>query len=130
MKTSSHIKISMLHLSILLTVYFVTSFKTLLLSHFRLPNHLHRQVFTGYWSLVIDTSNNASYNQVHWLVRTPNLSIKASNVLLLRPSWNNGSHSSSFISIINFPGDALMEWLPCCSGKVWKEIILFAQTFI
>ena len=30
--------------------------------------------------LVIDTSNNASYNQVHWLVRTPYLSIKASNV--------------------------------------------------
>ena len=29
--------------------------------------------------LVIDTSNNASYNQVHWLVRTPYLSIKASN---------------------------------------------------
>ena len=31
--------------------------------------------------LVIDTSNNASYNQVHWLVRTPYLSIKASNAL-------------------------------------------------
>ena len=30
--------------------------------------------------LVIDTSNNASYDQVHWLVRTPYLSIKASNV--------------------------------------------------
>ena len=29
--------------------------------------------------LVIDTPNNASYNQVHWLVRTPYLSIKASN---------------------------------------------------
>ena len=29
--------------------------------------------------LVIDTSNNASYNQVHWLARTPFLSIKASN---------------------------------------------------
>ena len=29
--------------------------------------------------LVIDTSNNASYNQVHWLIRTPYLSIKASN---------------------------------------------------
>ena len=28
---------------------------------------------------VIDTSNNASYNQVHWLVGTPYLSIKASN---------------------------------------------------
>ena len=32
-------------------------------------------------TLVIDTSNNASYNQVHWLVRTPYLSIKASNVV-------------------------------------------------
>ena len=29
--------------------------------------------------LVIDTSNNASYNQVHWLVGTPYLSIKAIN---------------------------------------------------
>ena len=29
--------------------------------------------------LVIDTSNNASYNQFHLLVRTPYLSIKASN---------------------------------------------------
>ena len=32
--------------------------------------------------LVIDTSNNASYNQVHWLVRTPYMSIKASNDLI------------------------------------------------
>ena len=32
--------------------------------------------------LVIDTCNNASYNQVHWLVRTQYLSIKASNGLL------------------------------------------------
>ena len=30
--------------------------------------------------LVIDTSNNVSYDQVHWLVRTPYLSIEASNV--------------------------------------------------
>ena len=29
--------------------------------------------------LVIDTPNNASYIQVHWLVRMPYLSIKASN---------------------------------------------------
>ena len=29
--------------------------------------------------LVIDTSNNASYNQVHWLVGTPYLAVKASN---------------------------------------------------
>ena len=34
--------------------------------------------------LVIDTSNNASYNQVHWLVGMPHLSIKASNVLKSR----------------------------------------------
>ena len=27
----------------------------------------------------IDTSNNASYNQVHWLVGTPYLAMKASN---------------------------------------------------
>ena len=31
--------------------------------------------------LVIDTSNNASYSPVHWLVGTPYLSIKASNVV-------------------------------------------------
>ena len=39
--------------------------------------------------LVIDTSNNASYNQVHWLVRTPYLSIKASNATwnLVLKSW-------------------------------------------
>ena len=35
--------------------------------------------------LFIDTSNKASYNQVHWLVRTPYLSIKASN------GWSNQS---------------------------------------
>ena len=36
--------------------------------------------------LVIDTSNNASYNQVHWLVRTPYLSIKSSNETAVTPS--------------------------------------------
>ena len=30
--------------------------------------------------MLIDTSDNTSYNQVHWLSRTPYLSIKASNV--------------------------------------------------
>ena len=30
----------------------------------------------------IDTSYNASHNQDHWLIRTPYLSIKASNVIL------------------------------------------------
>ena len=29
--------------------------------------------------MFIDTSNNASYNQVHWPVRRPYLSIKASD---------------------------------------------------
>ena len=33
--------------------------------------HIHNAI------LVIDTSNNASYNQVHWLVGMPYLSIKA-----------------------------------------------------
>ena len=42
--------------------------------------HIHSAI------LVIDTSNNASYNQVHWLVRTPYLSIKASNVSSVWPS--------------------------------------------
>ena len=32
--------------------------------------------------LVIDTSNNASYNHVHWSVGTPYLSIKASNAAI------------------------------------------------
>ena len=36
--------------------------------------------------LVIDDSDNASYNQVHWLVRTPYLSIKASNEVKDIPS--------------------------------------------
>ena len=36
--------------------------------------HIHSAI------LVIDTSNNASYNQVNWLVDTPYLAIKASNV--------------------------------------------------
>ena len=31
--------------------------------------------------LFIETSNNASYNQVHWLFMTPYLAIKASNVM-------------------------------------------------
>ena len=33
--------------------------------------------------LVIDTSNNASYNQVHWSIGTPYLSTKASNVFAI-----------------------------------------------
>ena len=35
--------------------------------------HIHSVI------LVIDISNNTSYNQVHWLVGTPYLSIKATN---------------------------------------------------
>ena len=35
--------------------------------------HIHNAI------LVIDTSNNASYNQVHWIVGMPYLSIEASN---------------------------------------------------
>ena len=33
--------------------------------------------------VVIDTSNNASYNQVHWLVGMPYLAVKASNAKIL-----------------------------------------------
>ena len=44
--------------------------------------------------LVIDTSNNASYNQVHWLVRTPYLSIKASNALI---TFNDGQLNKVFL---------------------------------
>ena len=32
-------------------------------------------------SMFIDTSDNFSYNQVHWLIRTPYLSIIANNAL-------------------------------------------------
>ena len=35
--------------------------------------HIHSAI------VVIDTSNNAWHSQVHWLVRTPYLAIKASN---------------------------------------------------
>ena len=36
--------------------------------------HIHNAI------VVIDTSNNASYSQVHWLVGTPYLAIKASKI--------------------------------------------------
>ena len=36
--------------------------------------HIHSAI------VVIDTSNNAWHSQVHWLVGTPYLAIKASNV--------------------------------------------------
>ena len=39
--------------------------------------HIHSAI------VVIDTSNNAWHSQVHWLVRTPYLAIKASNVQFL-----------------------------------------------
>ena len=56
--------------------------------------------------LVINTSNNASYNQVHWLVRTSYLSIKASNgvcVLVWRlDSWLSlGTYISCVESSVN-----------------------------
>ena len=35
--------------------------------------------------LVIDTSNNDSYNQAQWLIGTPYLSIVASNVVKKKP---------------------------------------------
>ena len=38
--------------------------------------------------LVIDTSNNVSYNQVHWLVRMPYLSIKASVTAISNELFN------------------------------------------
>ena len=47
--------------------------------------HIHSAI------LVIDTSNNASYIQVHWLVGTPYLSIKASNEHGRR--WNFHLHT-------------------------------------
>ena len=37
------------------------------------------QMFIHNAIMLIDTSDNALYNQVHWLIRTPYLSIKASN---------------------------------------------------
>ena len=40
--------------------------------------HIHSAI------VVIDTSNNAWYSQVHWLVGTPYLAVKASNALILR----------------------------------------------
>ena len=37
--------------------------------------------------MLIDTSDNASYNQVHWLIRTPYLSIKASNEAMFQKKF-------------------------------------------
>ena len=37
------------------------------------------QTFIPNAIMLIDTTDNASYNQVHWLIRMPYLSIKASN---------------------------------------------------
>ena len=38
-----------------------------------LSNHVHNAI------MLTDTSDNALYNQVHWVIRTPYLSIEASN---------------------------------------------------
>ena len=65
--------------------------------------------------LVIDTSNNASYNQVHWLVRTSYLSIKASNAVfncISYCSWFRG-----FPSTHSFPLQHLKCWLHISSGR-------------
>ena len=43
------------------------------------------QTFIHNAIMLIDTSDNASYSQVHWLIRTPYLSIKASNAFLFGP---------------------------------------------
>ena len=50
--------------------------------------------------MLIDTSDNASYNQVHWLIRTPHLSIKASNGLFTgRRSHITITHDASDLTI-------------------------------
>ena len=41
------------------------------------------QIFIHKAIMLIDNSDNASFNQVHWLIRTPYLSIKASNGLTI-----------------------------------------------
>ena len=46
-----------------------------------LSNHVHNAI------MLTDTSDNALYNQVHWVIRTPYLSIKASNA-------TGGSHTT------------------------------------
>ena len=55
------------------------------------------QTFIHNAIMLIDISDNASYNQVHLLIRTPYLSIKASNVSnffknLPRKKQNLASH--------------------------------------
>ena len=45
----------------------------------------------------MDTSNNASYNRVHWLVGTPHLVVKASNEKVPRAFINFTSTNFSLI---------------------------------
>ena len=47
--------------------------------------HIHSAI------VVIDTSNNAWHSQVHWLVETPYLAVKASNDVGLIASVEQGS---------------------------------------
>ena len=55
-------------------IYSLLAFIGLLAVQSSAQTHIHCAI------VVIDTSNNASYNQVHWLVGTTYLAIKASNV--------------------------------------------------
>ena len=56
------------------TVSFITSFYRTFGCPIICTDSIHSAI------IVIDTSNNALYSQVHWLVRTPYLAVKASNV--------------------------------------------------
>ena len=69
--------------------------------------------------LVTDTSNNASYNQVHWLVRTPYLSIKASNAVPQGPnSFNSIQFLGKFGKIVCWHPPPPESWHPHL-GKSW-----------
>ena len=64
--------------------------------------HIHSPI------LVIDTPNNASYNQVHWLVRTPYLSIKASNVSTV--TAQSDRFFFYFVVHLSFESDKILEF--------------------
>ena len=69
--TSANVKL--LQIILLFSANTLLAFITLSADQSSAQRRIHTAI------LVIDTSNNASYNQVHWLVRMPYLSIKASN---------------------------------------------------
>ena len=80
-ETTTQKHVSLLHWNkIFFTVFafFITSFYRTLGCPIICTDRFHGVI------LVIDTSNNASYNQVHWLVRTPYLSIKAGNGVVIK----------------------------------------------